>query len=314
MAEGAAVPTLDAAERAARVLLDAGVTTVLLYGSLARDEPEPADIDLVAIYDDLDYAQRRIRRSELIASASEAAGCPVDVFVTDFPEWRTRTRKVPASLEAHISTYAVCVGRADSAARIDWDKEIGLPSTPAAELESRFIDMSDAVTRLGDRLRPSRREADAAGRADLAILDAEEDVRFASACSDVHMVIEAAAKVTHVLTVKARPPRDHAITRLIESQPGWVRKGFADAASGNVDLSQLHLWRQGGTYAADRPEASFDEVYLRRHASAALGIARFAADRCRPEGIDAGAFRIFEFRLEDCEAALSEPLRLHRDA
>lgn len=272
------VPTLDTAKRAAQELLDAGVATVLLFGSLARSASRPRDIDVVAIYDDLDYSQRRRRRCDLAARASAVSGCPVDVLVTDRPEWATRTKKVPASLEAHIAAYAVCLGNTEHRDRIDWSKEIGLPATPAAELESRFIDMSDAVTRLGDRLRPSRSEAAAAARADFGVLDAEENVRFATACSDVHMVIEAAAKITHVLTAETRPPSDHAIARLIAAQPAWVQDGFAEAASGTVDFGELHLWRQGGTYAADRPEASFDEEYLRSHVSAALGIARFVAD------------------------------------
>lgn len=59
--------------RAARVPLDAGVATVLLSGSLVRNEPKPADIDVAAIDDDLDYAQRGVRRSGPTASASEAA-------------------------------------------------------------------------------------------------------------------------------------------------------------------------------------------------------------------------------------------------
>ena len=79
-----------------------------------------------------------------------------------------------------------------------------------------------------------------------------------------------------------------------------------------VDFDELHLWRQGGTYDADRPESSFDEDYLRRHVSAALSIARFVADQYRCEGLDPETARIFEFRIEDCETALSEPLRLPR--
>ena len=80
------VPTLDAAQRAARELLDAGVGTVLLYGSLARSASGLRDIDLVAIYDDVDYAERSRRRCELAARASATAGCVVDVRVTDRPE------------------------------------------------------------------------------------------------------------------------------------------------------------------------------------------------------------------------------------
>ena len=48
------------AQRAADALAQAGAARVLLFGSLARGEAgEGSDIDLVAVFDDLDYAQRR---------------------------------------------------------------------------------------------------------------------------------------------------------------------------------------------------------------------------------------------------------------
>ncbi|WP_420622044.1 hypothetical protein [Candidatus Poriferisodalis sp.] len=71
-----AAPDLVAAQRAAGAILDAGVGTVLLYGSLAQGEAiNVGDIDLVAIYDDLDYDERWIRRCALKARARAAAGC-----------------------------------------------------------------------------------------------------------------------------------------------------------------------------------------------------------------------------------------------
>ena len=64
-------PTLTAAQRAADALAEAGVGRVLLVGSVARGEQEQdSDIDLVAIYDDLDYEERWARRSDLVDRAS----------------------------------------------------------------------------------------------------------------------------------------------------------------------------------------------------------------------------------------------------
>ena len=49
---------MDDARRAADELIAAGAGRVLLFGSLARGEQRGAsDIDLVAVYDDLDYAE-----------------------------------------------------------------------------------------------------------------------------------------------------------------------------------------------------------------------------------------------------------------
>ena len=52
------------------MLLQAGVGTVLLYGSVARgDATEHSDIDLIAIYDNIDYDQRRKMASQLARSS-----------------------------------------------------------------------------------------------------------------------------------------------------------------------------------------------------------------------------------------------------
>lgn len=52
-------PSVGDAERAAEALAAAGVCEVWLHGSVARGAAGPgSDIDLVAIYPDLDYRQR----------------------------------------------------------------------------------------------------------------------------------------------------------------------------------------------------------------------------------------------------------------
>ena len=57
-----AAPDMAAARRAADELVSAGVGRVLLYGSVARgDCRETSDVDLVAIYDDLERWNRRVR-------------------------------------------------------------------------------------------------------------------------------------------------------------------------------------------------------------------------------------------------------------
>ena len=137
-----AAPDLAAARRAADELVRAGAGRVLLFGSVARGEAgRRSDIDLVAIYDDLgDYSTRNKRRCALEAKARAVTGCSVDVMVTDAPEWAVRTTKVPCSMEARVAGYAVELADAGRRTAIDWDKEIGLPASPAGELESRFTE------------------------------------------------------------------------------------------------------------------------------------------------------------------------------
>ena len=122
-----AAPDRAAAERAAAALADAGVARVVLFGSVASgDAGERSDIDLLAIYDDLEYTQRWERRWELASAAAAAAGHPIDVVVTDRPEWKVRTERVNTSLESRAAHQGVIlVDRPPGV--VNWDKEMVMP-------------------------------------------------------------------------------------------------------------------------------------------------------------------------------------------
>lgn len=305
-----APPDLAAARRAADEIAAAGVGRVLLFGSLARGEAQAdSDIDLVAIYDDLDYAERSTRRCRLESRAHRAAGCPVDVYVTDAPEWARRTTQVPCSLEAHIVNEAIELADTGSHTGVKWEKEIGLPADITGELQHRFTDMTSGIFHLTGRLRPTQDEADAAAEGDRDEVAACENYRFAAAMGDIHMIAEAAAKASHILFVGTTPAHTHEIARLLDSLPNHVRRTFRDHAGTQVDLDALHLWRQGATYSADRPEPRFNERYLRTHAQAALDIAGFVADQCRQHGLPDPVLAHFDLRTRRCTAALDQPVR-----
>ena len=109
-------PCLDEARRAAAALGEAGAARVLVYGSVGRgDQRADSDIDLVAIFDDLDYKKRREVKRDLCGRAEETVDRKVDVQPTDWPEWTMRTQNVSSSFEAHIASYAVVL----------WDREPG---------------------------------------------------------------------------------------------------------------------------------------------------------------------------------------------
>lgn len=309
-----AVPDIAAARRAAVQLVDAGAGRVLVFGSVARGEAaEDSDIDLVAIFDDLgDYSSRSKRRCALEARASEATGCPVDVMVTDAPEWAVRTTKVPCSVEARVAGYAVELVDVGRHADIDWDKEIGLPSDPAAELASRLSSMSRAVLRLKRHLTPDRYELAAIEEGDPDSLRDHEGERFASAMAEVLVVIETAAKITHIVSAGTAPVHTHRLMNLLAPQPESVGDAFRRLAGNRVDLAALHIWRQGVTYVEDRPELP-SEGSLRAHCDAALAIGALAADACRQRGIAEDQLDTWAQNVRDCNEALHGPIR-HRDA
>lgn len=232
-------------------------------------------------------------------------------MVTDAPEWAVRTTQVPCSVETRIAGYAVELADVGSHGRINWDKEIGLPADPIAELETGFGDMSDAIAALTNKLRPSPEEVTAVEDGYDDERAALEDVRWARAMGEVHMIVESAANALHIVSIGTAPPHDHRIPHLLTHQPESVRSAFWLLAGTDVDLGNLHIWHPAATCGADRPEAHFQEDSLRTHTTVALNIAAIAADQCRQHGISASALASYDRRRDRCNVALDGPVRHH---
>ena len=138
-----APPSMADAKKAAEAVASEEVSEVLVFGSVARGEAGPdSDIDLVAVYDDLDYSTRWERATQLGRLASAAAARRVFVYVTDWPEWTRRAAEVSSSLERAVAGYAVA-GYAVALHRrppngVSWGKEIGKPATDREEAAARL--------------------------------------------------------------------------------------------------------------------------------------------------------------------------------
>ena len=154
-----AVPTISDARRAAEALAAEAAGRVVLFGSVARGEAtERSDIDLVVIYDDIDYRKRGEIAGPAEAVAREAAGFWVDVLVTDRPEWRMRTTRVRTSLEARAARFGtVLVDRLEVS--VDWNKEMVMPTDDYREALYRLGHAAFALENLYERLEPSRMQA-----------------------------------------------------------------------------------------------------------------------------------------------------------
>lgn len=252
-------PTVADARRAATALADAGVSRVLLFGSVASGTAgEHSDIDLVAIFDDIDYSDRYGLRIGLSDIAEAAANHPVEVFVTDLPEWRRR-RDVSASFEAGIAPGAVVlVDRPANSVR--WNKEIGLPASNIDEALGRLAEATKALNLMRVRMLPDEREAVAAVVGDAR---AEEMTkwRMMDVCSAGAMAIETSLKALAAAAGRA-VPREHRIDLLVPLAGGRSDQARAVLAAleTNTVATKDHLfgdvtiWRQAGTYIADRPD------------------------------------------------------------
>ena len=118
-------PTLRDARAAADALVAEGVCEVWLYGSVARGEMHRgSDIDLLAVFNDLDYRKRWRVARRLQGAAVDACGRGVEVLVTDRAEWRIQRERVTASFISAISCDLILLACSpDPAGEVDWDKE-----------------------------------------------------------------------------------------------------------------------------------------------------------------------------------------------
>ena len=254
-------PTVADARRAAEELAAAGVSRVLLFGSVARgDATEHSDIDLVAVFDDIDYSHRWDLRHSLGSAAERAVGHHVEVFVTDRPEWRRRTCDVSASFEAGIADGAVVL-KDRPAGAVRWDKEIGLADNNIDEALSRVDEAAKALNLMTRSLMPSDREAHAALFDDDGSGDYLLNWRLMDICSAGSMAVEPSLKAL-AATAGTPAPFKHLIDRLVPlvgSLVGDARDALAalernTVARGDKPYGDITIWRQAGTYIGDRPD------------------------------------------------------------
>ena len=252
------------------MLIAAGVEEVLLFGSVARGTATAdSDIDLVAIFADLDYGGRHARRRELEAAARAVVSWPVQVHVTDRPEWRARVEKVSTSFERRIADASVLVASAADEAPVDWGKEMVLPmSNPQEALRyfdarviPRLRDVAGAATRdhaeSDPYLSPARRE-----RARLQ--------RLATLCTSAALTAETSLKGLAVLYGDPTPTeRDlkrngHKIALIPEKHVPEAQQTEAQAIFDRlgVDLDVLSEWRERNTYPDDLEVLHDDAEHL----------------------------------------------------
>ncbi len=255
----AEAPTRADAERAAAALIGGGVEEVLLFGSVARGTAgPPSDIDLVAIFDDLDYGERAVRRQKLEAAAAEVVSWPVQVHVTDRPEWRARVELVATSFEHRVAAEAIVVAVSADEGPVDWGKEMVLPMSDPQEALRYF------AARVLPRLQGV---ATAATRSVLEVVPQESAVpvevrrlnRMVSLCVDAALAAETSVKAMAKLyghptpTEKELKRNGHTIAAVLQRHVPEPHRGEMRAAFDRlgVDLGELSLWRNKGTYADD---------------------------------------------------------------
>ena len=261
-----AAPSESDAGRVAEAFVGAGVGEVWLFGSVARGEStESSDINLVAVYADLDYTQRRDRKRELTKLGEHISGQPVDVLVTDLPEWRVRS-KLLTTFERRVRDQARLLRSGPiSPPEVRWDKEITLPASDDQEAFYTLRNAANALESLEARLLPMEWET------------ADNPSRLNALCRDSQMAAECALKAL-VHLYGYRPPEDtHDLESLCQALPRDMARS-ADRLLEGIDKHTMGRWRVVGTYPADYPqEAAQAPALAELYVCAAVTVNRYAA-------------------------------------
>ena len=251
------------------------MSRVVLFGSVARGEAtEASDIDLVAIYDDIDYRERRALKVRLSALARETVGHPVDVLVRDRPEWKVRSEQMHTSLENRVAREGVVL--ADRGARkVNWNKEMVLPTSDYGEAVRRLREVSKALTTLGRELRPGAREM-----AERESGDPDEAlcmfvVRMENACGQVQRVVESAVKALVHAGGRERYLRGHDINRLCEALVAPYAGGIRQRMDEDT-ADEISRWQELSRYEPEEPPPEQDVVdVVPRLAGVACSVASY---------------------------------------
>ena len=291
-----AVPGRADAERAAAVLAEAGVGRVVLFGSVARgDATERSDIDLVAIYDDLDYGERWARRCELQEMARRASGFSVDVSVTDRAEWRMRTGRVRTSFEGRAARHGVVLVDRRAVDDVDWDKEMVMPVGDYEEALDRLGRTRGALGALLYQLRSDPVER---GGPEVVAWTRLVD-RLHRGCGEAHMTVESAIKaLIHLEADPDRPPWGHDIGKLcgLLTEP---HRSDLPLLLEPLGADAITPWHTDAVYGRSGQDPDVAPELLADMARIACRVASYAAGRFPADEPAASAIRWYAESIED---------------
>ena len=298
------LPTVDMARTAARDMADRvpGIRRICLYGSVARGEATPeSDVDLLIVFDDIDYAERK-RIASRCRSALDDARSGIDhrvsVVVTDTREWSTRS-ELFTSFERAISADLVDLHQSkEPVIRMNKDKAMDKPTSDLDEAYKRLHEAWVAYDRANGSFLPRPKEIELHHDDPNEELSWYQYYRYVNIVTNIDMVLETSLKALHHTMRNAPPPKTHRLDALLNSLPDSietenVRNAISTLKVTNLppdtydkmDLKEVYTnWRVHGTYdaegiASDYLPASRVEAYLNAAENVAAILIRALEDR-----------------------------------
>ena len=281
-----AAPTIDDARRAGRALTAAGAREVMLFGSVAADRAVPhSDIDLVVVFDDLDYRRRRDAARALEDIATDAAGQPVDVWLTDVPEWAVQNRRAASFAAAIRDDLVPVAARPGDESAVDWGKKQVMAISDTEDAWRRLDEVRTHLLRLIRRHHPDDMERSAEAAGDDDHHDDLRSDRLVQACTAAAMAVETAFKALG--TAAQIDPQllhyNHRLDPIIEQLPAEDQAAAKAILTGSVTARGVGEWRTQGDYQPDPGEPHPYELataaYTTAITAAATAAASYAADK-----------------------------------
>ena len=278
-------PTLEDAQSAADALVRAGVGEVWLYGSVARGEAHSgSDIDLVAVFDDLDYRRRSNTTARLQRTAAETCGQRVEVLVTDRAEWRVQRERVPASFASAISCNLILLACSpDPPGEVDWDKEQVMATSDDELALERLQATLTNLDKIPPALEPGRSERELTHSDDHLKYERVRGCRMIMVCEVAHLTVENAAKALAILGgVPARTLWTHNVAQLVGSLDDAISRDLRTLLSTAPELVEhegyITMWRTRGAYGTPGEGMTAQQIATPAFATAMALIACDTAD------------------------------------
>ena len=278
-------PTVEDARRAADALVAEGAREVWLYGSVARGEAHlGSDIDLMAVFDDVQYRGRYRTEEALGRVAEDASGWRTEVHVTDWPEWRIQREQVRSSFVAAISNDLMLLSQSSvELSEVDWGKAQVMATSNEELALQRLRDTLMNLRKIVALFGPTSAEqglGDSDDRLDYLEL---RGTRLIMVCEASHLVVENASKAVAVLSgVDAELQWSHDVGKIIKAlgaADATALGALVAAAPGLVKSpNYLTMWRTRGAYGTPTEGRTALEVASPAFASAVTVIACDAAD------------------------------------